>query len=192
MKIQKSNSKNKSIIYVASGILAGAVIYFGAAWFFKLPPFTFMQKSYEPGEQVVNMDRTETEKKVTEDLQKNPDTKLDNKQNDTPSSPTVDNSTGKQQVNVLLTNTGIFNNTVSASGMVTNSVEQAGSCVFVFTNGASEITKTSEVLPNPSSTSCKTVSFPSSELAADGVWKVYIRYSSSISEGVSNTKEFTK
>lgn len=192
MRIQKSNSKNRSIIYIASGVIAGVVIYFGVAWFFKLPPFALIQKSYEPGEQVVNMDRTETEKKTTEHLQKNPETKLDNSQNDTPPTPTVDNSTGKQQVNVLLTNAGIFNNTVSASGMVTDSVEQAGSCVFVFTNGTVEVTKTSGVLPNPSSTSCKTVSFPSSELVVNGVWKVYIRYSSSTSGGTSNTKEFTK
>lgn len=136
------------------------------------------------------MDRSETEKKASEDLKNNPETKLDNKQTDNPNTPVVDDTTGKQRVNVLLTNTGTFNNKVSASGMVTNAVEEGGTCTFVFTNGSTEVVKNSTTLTNPSSTSCTTVSFPSSELSP-GVWKVKIDYSSSASMGESNTKELT-
>lgn len=189
IKNRRSRSSKKPIIIVLV-LLAVIGGYLAYAWFNHLPPFPAKKESYQPGEQVVNMDRSETEKKASEDLKNNPETKLDNKQTDNPNTPVVDDTTGKQRVNVLLTNTGTFNNKVSASGMVTNAVEEGGTCTFVFTNGSTEVVKNSTTLTNPSSTSCTTVSFPSSELSP-GVWKVKIDYSSSASMGESNTKELT-
>ena len=178
--------KTLIIAFILTAIIGA---YLAFAWFNHLPPFPAKKESFQPGEYIVNMERTETEKKVSEDLEKNPETKLENKQTDTPSAPVVED--GKQQVNVLLTNAGIFNGQVSAGGMVTNSVEDGGTCTFVFKNGTQEISKTTETMTNSTSTSCKTVAFPASELS-DGSWKVFIKYDSNTSIGTSNEKEFTK
>lgn len=191
MKIKNKRVKSQNKTLIIAFILTAIIgAYLAFAWFNHLPPFPAKKESFQPGEYIVNMERTETEKKASEDLKNNPETKLDNAQNDTPNTPVVDDTTGRQHVNVLLTNTGTFNNKVSASGMVTNVAEEGGTCKFVFTNGSSEIIKTSSTLVNPSSTSCTTISFPSSELSP-GTWKVSIVYSSSVSAGESNIKELT-
>ena len=190
MKIKNKRVKSQNKTLIIAFILTAIIgAYLAFAWFNHLPPLPAKKESFQPGEYIVNMERTETEKKVSEDLEKNPETKLENKQTDTPSAPVVED--GKQQVNVLLTNAGIFNGQVSAGGMVTNSVEDGGTCTFVFKNGTQEISKTTETMTNSTSTSCKTVAFPASELS-DGSWKVFIKYDSNTSIGTSNEKEFTK
>lgn len=188
MKTKKSRSKPIVVIAIIVALLG---LYFAIAWFYRLVPFQEPRKALEPGDHFINMERTETEKQGFKDLQENPENKTKTEQTDVPEPPMVDGSTGKQEVNVLLTNAGVFNNLASASGMVTNSVEEGGLCTFVFSNGNSEITKTSSTLANPTSTSCETVSFPASELPS-GNWKVFLRYASDSSFGISNAKEFAK
>jgi len=192
MQIQKkqSNSKRRKRIIIILAVIVLLVLGYGLyAWKAKLPPF---KEAYDPSGTAVNMDRTDTEKAQSQKLQDDPKAKTQNDQTDTPATPSTDQSTGKQQANVLLSRAGITNGTVSAGGVVTNVVESDGQCSYVFTNGSSTVTKVSQTMTNPSSTSCAVVSFPSSELAASGTWQVYIQYDSSASSGKSNIKEFTK
>ena len=192
MQIQKkqSNSKKRTRVLVVLAVIILLVLGYGLyAWKAKLPPF---KDAYDPSGTAVNMDRTDTEKAQSQKLQDDPKTKTQNDQTDTPAAPSTDQSTGKQQANVLLSRAGITNGTVSAGGVVTNVVESDGQCSYVFTNGSSTVTKVSQTMTNPSSTSCAVVSFPSSELTASGTWQVYIQYDSSASSGKSNVKEFTK
>ena len=173
MQIQKkqSNSKKRTRVLVVLAVIILLVLGYGLyAWKAKLPPF---KDAYDPSGTAVNMDRTDTEKAQSQKLQDDPKTKTQNDQTDTPAAPSTDQSTGKQQANVLLSRAGITNGTV-------------------FTNGSSTVTKVSQTMTNPSSTSCAVVSFPSSELTASGTWQVYIQYDSSASSGKSNVKEFTK
>lgn len=192
MQIQKnrSNSKTRTRIFIILAVVVLLVLGYGLyAWKAKLPPF---KDAYDPSGTTVNMDRTDTEKAQSQKLQDDPKAKTQNDQTDTPPAPTTDQSTGKQQANVLLSRAGITNGTVSAGGVVTNVVEGDGQCSYIFTNGSSTVTKVSQTMTNPSSTSCAVVSFPSSELTASGTWQVYIQYESSLSSGKSNIKEFTK
>lgn len=154
--------------------------------------FPFQAKStYKPGEHAVNLDRSDTEKKSTDTLKEQPELKTQNSQTDAPIQPTIpSDGTKKGTVSVLLTNAGIFNSAVSASGMVTNIAEEGGSCEFVFTSGDKVIKKTTETLINPTSTTCKTVTFSASELTSKGAWRVNIVYSSSAYEGTSNERNF--
>lgn len=195
MQIKKSRKKGrKSAVIIVSIIAVLLAGYFATAVFLDLPPFNDDSKSSidsDSSEQFVNIQRTESEKQASKNLEENPEQKVQNNQNDTPDSPDSSNS-GKQSVNVLLTNVGVFNGMVSASGMVTNVAEQGGGCSYVFTNGSQTLTKTSSTLTNPTSTTCQTVSFPVSELTIDGTWTVKLHYSSSASEGVSGTKEFVR
>lgn len=195
MKIKNKPNKKNFTPWIVGGITLLLIgIYIVAALLLHLPPFTSSSRSSSssPTDQYVNMDRTDTEKQASKSIEDDPSKKVENNQTDTPSTPSGSTSTGKQNVNVLLTNAGIFNGTVSASGVVTNIVEEGGNCTYLFTNGSSTVTKNSSTLTNSTSTTCKTVSFPSSELTKSGTWTVQITYDSLSFEGVSNTKEFNK
>ena len=189
----KRNSTNKKRVIIAiivAVVLVGAYLAFASLR--HVFPFATNSPNYEPGDFTVNKDKTNTEKQVIDNLKDNPQDKTKNDQTDTPPAPTVDANSGKQQANVLITNAGVFNGTVSASGFASNIVESEGVCTYTFTNSESTVVKISDVLPNPSSTTCATVSFPVSELSASGTWSVKLSYSSSRSIGASQAKEFQK
>lgn len=171
-------------------LLAG--LYLLVSWYNHLPPFGRFAPTPEPGKQVTNMSKTDTEKQATNNLKKNPQDKTQNNQTDTPATPPIDTTSGKQQANVLITNAGVSNGNVSVSGFVTNVVESDGSCTYTFTNGSSKVSKTTDVLPNATSTTCATTTFPASDLEPSGTWSVVLSYSSSQSAGVSSSKEFQK
>ncbi len=191
MKLNKqTNNKKKIILLLVLAVVAVTGVYFGAAAFYKLPPFASEQKTYEIGEQTVNYDRTETEKKAEEVIRDNPEQKTQNPQTDRPKSPESEPD-GKAKVNVLITNVSVANGTLSASGMVTNLVQEGGDCRYIFTNGAQTITKISSPLTTPTSTACATVRFPAAELAGDG-WSVKLTYESDTATGVSEVREFNK
>ncbi|OGL23976.1 hypothetical protein A2791_03695 [Candidatus Saccharibacteria bacterium RIFCSPHIGHO2_01_FULL_46_30] len=193
MQINKNKSKKKIAIVTAIILMVVlAVGYLVVAALNKLPPFASVEKTYAPGEQVTNLERSKTEKDAERAIVDNPDLKTENNQTDTPNTPTQETDSGKTQVNLLVTNARIANGTVSASGFVTNIVESGGACTYTFTNGNATLTKTAQTLTNPSSTTCATVSFPASELTANGTWKVVLGYSSDKASGTSNPKEFTK
>ena len=189
--INRVNNKKKYILALA-GLIALAGVYLAVARYMHLAPFANMNRTYQPGEQIVNMNRTDSEKQQTEALEKDPQKKLQNTQTDTPAAPATDSASGKQIANVLITNAGIFNGKVSASGFVSNVVESDGSCEYVFASDTQVIKKTSTTLPNATSTTCKTVSFPDTELATTGTWKVTLNYNSATSAGTSPVKEFQK
>lgn len=191
MQKMKKSRKTKLFITVAI-ILAILGVYALVAYIKHYPPFAAASKVYAPGEQTTNLQRSDTEKAATNTLQGDQSQKVQNNQSDTPQVPTATTTSGKTAVNVTLTTAGIYNGTVSAGGMVTNIVEEGGQCSYTFTNGFTVITKTSSTLVNPTSTTCKTVSFPSSELSQSGIWQVKLGYSSTAAEGVSTIKEITK
>lgn len=134
----------------------------------------------------VSTERTPQDKQLEQNLNNHPDQKQQTTQTDHPTAPSVDKSTNLQQVNVILTNTGEANGSISASGFVSNAVESTGVCTYVFTSGSKNVEKTSTTLTNSTSTTCKSVQFSASELNS-GTWKVQLKYSSPTSTGSSNT-----
>ena len=145
-----------------------------------------------PDDQYVNLEKSDTENKDIEELQEDPSKKTENNQADTPvlTETNNDNDAGLREVNILVTNASSQEERVSASGFVTNVAEEGGTCTYVFTRNGKEVRKDSSTLPNPTSTTCKTVDFPSTELGEAGEWEVYIRYTSTYSTGVSKTRSF--
>jgi hypothetical protein len=178
----RNNSKKVVIIVVAIAIILAVI---GAAGYFYLH-----RNDIKRDENGVSIEQTPQDKKQEQDLKDDPTKKQQPTQTDRPTEPTVDQKSQLQQVNVVLTNTGVTNGTVSASGFVSNVIESNGTCKYIFTNGQKTVEKTSTTLTNPTSTTCKTVEFNSSELGT-GTWKVKINYSSSASTGVSNELEVT-
>lgn len=191
-RIHRKMSKRQKIAITIAVVVILAGVYLGVAFSKHLFPFVNKTPNYEPGTHVVNKDKSDAEKQSIDNLKNNPQDKTKNSQTDIPAAPTVNQDSGKKEANVLITNVGIQNGSVSASGFVTNVVESDGSCTYTFTNGANKVTKTSNVLPNPTSTTCATVNFPASDLPVAGTWSVVLSYSSPESAGFSAAKEFQR
>jgi len=179
--------KKRSILAISIGICVAAIAYLLIAYLGDLPPFQEQKSSGG-----VNMNRTDTEIQATDNLEKNPASKLENNQTDTPQPPGKDENSGKKVVNVLITNVGISSGTVSASGFVTNIVESDGSCTYTFTNGNNTVNKVVGTLPNATSTTCKTTTFSSDELPTAGTWSVVLSYNSTQSMGQSSARDVQK
>jgi hypothetical protein len=187
MNIKTPISKTKIIIVASIAALAGGYLLYASIN--HLPPFAL--SSPDPGDYTINLEKSNAEKQRTQELQQNPEQKIVNEQSDIPTTPTTDVGTGKQNANVILSFASIQNGIVSAGGYVTNVVEDGGTCIYTFTKGGAVIEKTAATMQNPTSTSCATTRFLSTELGS-GTWSVVLTYGSSASAGVSNTKEVTK
>jgi hypothetical protein len=191
-RIKRKMSKKQKLAVILISVVVLVGIYLGVAFYRHLFPFTNKTPTYEPGTHVVNKDKSDAEKQAIDNLKNNPQDKTKNSQTDTPPAPTVNQESGKKEANVLITNVGVQNGTVSASGFASNVVESEGTCTYTFTNGSNRVIKTSNVLPNPTSTTCATVNFPASELPVAGTWSVVLSYSSPESAGSSAAKEFQR
>ena len=187
-KINKNTTKKKIIItssIVGVLCLVGYLVYANNA---KIFPFQLADA--QPGEFLINLDKSESEKAKTQEIEENPEQKVVNDQKDTPAKPSIDDS-GKQEALVMLSYASIQNNTVTASGYVSNITEAVGDCTYTFSRGGQIVTKKTQALQNPTSTTCTTASFPAAELES-GKWSVTLSYSSEKSQGVSALKEIIK
>jgi hypothetical protein len=102
------------------------------------------------------------------------------------------NDAGLKIAEVYIANAGvdIQNNQVYASGVITNVVNNTGTCTYTFTNGSETITETSEVLPSPKETICANVNLDKSRFSS-GSWNVTLNFKSDYAEGTSDATTFT-
>ncbi|WP_338520818.1 hypothetical protein V4210_04290 [Candidatus Nanosynbacter sp. BB002] len=183
-----SRKKIISISLLAAIVVAGS--YVAAAYYNKWLPFSDQDKAFTVDDQGrgVNPNKTKTEKKDTKNVEDNPDNKSARPNTDVTPQPKTDPQTKKQSVYVLMTSVeqSVDKHTITASGFVTNAVEQDGTCTYVFTLGNRVVKKTAGVIPGPSSTSCQTMRVSRDELGAAGKWTVSIEYNSGRSHGVAD------
>lgn len=194
MKIKKNKfNRNieKAAVFIV--IICVVIIYLSLAYIFKIVPFSPVNKMQEGAEYInkPSMEKSDTEERAIKEITEDPRKKLQNTQGDKPNQPTLQASK-KGAVNVLITNVGVFNGKVSASGMITDVTEEGGECTYVFSNGIAKIIKSTTTFVNPTSTSCKTVSFSSSELNNSENWTLKLEYSSASHEGTSEERKFNK
>lgn len=102
------------------------------------------------------------------------------------------NDSGLKIAEVYIANYGqdTRNNVVFASGVITNVVNNTGTCTYTFTNGSQTITATSEVLPSAKETICANVDVEASKFTA-GEWTVKLNFKSDYAEGESDATPFT-
>lgn len=135
--------------------------------------------------------RSQSDIEQAENLAKDPDNKNlapNSDKSNTPPSPPV--QSGKKSV-PLMASTNTSNATIYIRGGLNFPVVEDGSCYVLLTGPSEELVrKDTEVLQNPASTDCKTVSLPAQELAK-GSWKATLNYSSTNYQGMSNEVEFT-
>lgn len=84
----------------------------------------------------------------------------------------------------------VQNSQVYASGVITNVVNNTGTCTYNFTNGSETITETSEVLPSPKETVCASVNLDRGRFT-NGSWNVTLTFKSDYAEGTSDATTFT-
>lgn len=187
IKTKKTFSRKKTFLFVMVGLVLviGAAIYVQYA--LKATPRTF-----DTTKQGVNLERSVSEKAAESALKQNPEQKLENNQSDTPQLPTQPSQSGKIKVNVVLTNAENRKDVINAGGMITDIVESTGVCTYTFSSQGTTVTKTSSTLVNPTSTTCKSISFSAEELSNKGSWTVQLSYASDAYEGTSNEKEIIK
>ena len=183
MKLPSKSTKNMKKTILISALFVIVALGLGYTLF-----TYFNDNTEQSANQMINMKKSDAENEREKELKSDPSKKTQN-QSDSPTPPAVDPSTGKQMVNVLITDAGIYDSNVEVRGFVSNTVEEQGSCVYVFTNSKTSIQKTTRPLSNPTSTSCETVKFDVTELQT-GIWSVTLKFVSDTSYGISSPKEF--
>ena len=84
----------------------------------------------------------------------------------------------------------VQNGQVYASGVITNVVNNTGTCTYTFTNGSETIVETSTVLPSPKETVCASVNLAKDRFS-NGSWSVTLNFNSEYAEGTSDATTFT-
>lgn len=97
------------------------------------------------------------------------------------------NDNGKTVANVSISSAGVLDDKVIASGMVSNVIEEDGSCIYVFTNGEETITETTTGIANAKNTVCESVLLEKSRFKI-GTWEVILQYQSTKTEGQSEAQ----
>lgn len=102
------------------------------------------------------------------------------------------NDAGLKIAEVYIANVGqdTNSNVIFASGVITNVVNNSGTCTYTFTNGSQTVTATGEVLPSAKETICSNVEVSTSQFSA-GDWTVKLNFKSDYAEGESDATTFT-
>jgi len=102
------------------------------------------------------------------------------------------NDAGLKIAEVYIANVGqdTNSNVIFASGVITNVVNNSGSCTYTFTNGSQTVTATGEVLPSAKETICSNIEVSTSQFSA-GDWTVKLNFKSDYAEGESDATTFT-
>lgn len=186
----KKHNKTKALAFTGLAIvilLIGGLTY---AYFQKTWPFTSKQMSMsdDTGDGKVNYDPpTDQEIKDSQDGKKN----SDNSSNDSDQSSS---STTKKKASVGISYADIYSNNLEIRAFTNSVIEGTGTCTATVVMGAMEgmkamtVTKSSEAFIDASSTQCRPIYIPVSQLHS-GTWKVSVKFSSPDYEGTSDAVE---
>ncbi len=176
MKIKKTR-KTLLVTIVALLLVGGA----GATAYFV----------YSSQKKSGNSDRLQSDLDQARDLAEKPENKNLSPNSDKPSTPpSTPEPSGKKNVPIIASTNAASGN-IYVRGGLGYPVLEDGSCYAILSGPSGQtIQKDTEILQNPASTDCKTVSVPAQELSK-GSWKATLHYSSTNYEGASNEVEFT-
>ena len=79
---------------------------------------------------------------------------------------------------------------IVVGGEVSNINETGGTCTIIFSKGGTEVSVTTNTLPNASYISCEAGRIEKSKLSS-GEWKITIKYKSNYAEGESEAQSYT-
>ena len=186
MKIKQANKKNKIIIIVTVIASCIATLLIILSFFLKNdhPPVSIEQnQSSEETAKKEEAQKNETtsDKKVTE--------KTIPTNTDIPEKP-VENPDHIYTVS-MISSIDIENGSVFIRGGINNLSSDSGECIAEMTHqDGTVVSKTTNLLPGPQSSSCKTIEIPIKELKT-GQWKMKLKYKNQNTTGETDAKKFT-
>lgn len=175
MKINKPNKKLSLPLIIIAILLFVGVAAVGAYYY-------STSKNTEPAESSgINYNPpTEQEIESSQDGKKN--------SAEQEPEPTQNNSTNKKTVNVGISYSDVYGENLEIRAFTNSTIEGDGTCTATVTKNGATITKKTEAFIDASSTQCKPIYIPSSELES-GTWKINVKFSSSDAEGTSGDVE---
>lgn len=187
MKIKNKKDNKKTIVAILIVVLLVAC----ATAFYVYAKSTPKNES-EPS---LSSSDTSTEKSSkntaspTDNNQPYPEDEKD-KTNTDPQAPTsTDTQTGKTTVSIVSSVT-VSDGFVYIRGGINNTVDTSGTCFALLkSQSGATIKKDTTLLPSASTTDCKTIKIPLSELST-GKWTYTLNYSSTNTEGISSENTF--
>lgn len=178
MRIQNKNNRVRlvSTVIVAVLLVGGGLAYWQrdtiSGWFNQSSESTDSDNSSSGSSDSNNSDMPDTDYDGT------------SSNNDSSSDGSSSSSSdGIKQANVIINDASQYDSNVEVRSYVEGVVESNGTCTVTFKKGNQSVTKTTELLTNPSYTTCATVSVPVSEFPSKGTWQVTVDYSSATYKG---------
>ncbi len=182
MKIEKKRKEKKSPLVLIISLLFIAGV---AAALFYLSRNNSQQSS--DLNEVASVSH-ESDNQQSQAIKDNPESKTQSSNSDKPATPSIDTTSGKQQVQ-MTTSYNISDGTVYIRGGINYPVND-GSCYALLTGPSGQsIRKDTTVLQSPASADCKTISMLTSDLTS-GKWTYVLRYTSESYEGASDENTF--
>lgn len=176
MQIHKQKNKRKYIIIATLLVLLLA----GAA----TANFLYTRDSDKPNS------KAQSDIDQASNLAKEPENKSLSPNSDQPLAPTGTDTSTKKSIQ-MVASANVTNETLYIRGGLNYPEPEQGTCYAELSGPTGRtIRKDTEILQNPASADCKTVSIPVSELTP-GTWKSTLKYTSANYEGTSNEVETT-
>lgn len=181
IKTPKKSTKKQVLVplLVFALLLGGWITY---AYTQKTWPFSVktQSSSSEDGESVNYDPPTQQEVENSQNGKKN--SGPDKKTNDT------DTSSQKKPASVGISYADIYNNNLEIRAFTNGVIEGTGKCTATVTMGNTKVTKSNDAFIDASTTQCKPIYIPASDLSS-GTWKVSVTFSSPDHEGTSEVVE---
>lgn len=183
MQINKNKTTKKRII-LTIGLLLTAV----CAIIFYLFTVKSPDAQVNTDSSITPPTRSESDKKQTEELGKNPDNKSNPVNTDAPAQPTAGDG-AKKNVSMVASVDSDSSNIYIRGGV--NALVYSGACYVQLSGPNSEnIKRETTLIQNPSTTDCKTITISKNELSR-GKWTFTLNYESNEIEGITGEKSFT-
>jgi hypothetical protein len=182
MKIQKIQN-NKKILIATTCLIVIALA--SGLYFFK---DKFVANSTDPIDNSVNYDSPSlSETKAGHSIKHNSLGEGDPKtpSSDTPPAP-IPQKDGKSIVGVTITAVNQDGTTLHIRSII-NMVSNSGQCAITLTQGAKKITKTVDVQPASSTSTCKGFDIPTSEIGT-GEWNIDLHFENETTQGDASKK----
>lgn len=187
MKINKSSNNKKIIMLVIISFLFIVGTLASVYLFSRDTPREDHQSSNKPSSSRNNQNKSTDSSKDTADQVSSSESDTEAKKvpqnTDQPAPAPVDEETGKKQLQVVASYNINSDNLYIRGGI--NTIAYDGSCYASLAGPAGQvIKKETTLLQNASTTDCKTIVIPLSELS-QGSWKYSLNYTSTNAEGSS-------
>lgn len=186
----KQNKSHKKIAIVLSIIIVLAAG--GSAFAYQVKQKNDKHSTKTPD---MSTQKKDDKKQNTSDIKKNSKepTAEESKSttNTDPQAPTTTNPSNSKTVVSVVTSANVSSGIVYIRGGINNVVDANGSCYAQLKGPAGQqVRKDTTLLQNASTSDCKTIQIPTSELSP-GTWTYTLNYSSNSQEGASNETTFS-